>query len=122
VNACLLNLLTATAFPSWRPADAGFSGRSFLTAWSRIDLLAGPTAVIKLARSQTRQVRFVKANSASATGAEGEAIAEANLQVTFHGDQRADHPDWTLLELDINTSTTRGSFFLEVIRKVIPVF
>lgn len=130
VAACVLNLLTVTAKTSiagGRPL-LGFLRQVVFDARLEQDRMFcwADRAVIAQLRAKPEtpaQVRFVKANASLHPGATGSVkskqYAEANLQVTFHENDQppAGHPDWTLLELDIDYFDDPGAhFFLEVIR------
>lgn len=129
VAACLLNILTVTANTSIAGGRQllGFLRQIIFDRMKqdRIFCWADRTVIQQLRQlPETReQVRFVPADSSLHPGATGSVkakqFAEANLQVTFHENDQppAGHPDWTLLELDIDYFDDPGAhFFLEVIR------
>jgi len=129
VAACLLNLLTITANTSIAGGRQllGFLRQIVFNRMEqdRIFCWADGTVIQQLRQKPEtpEQVRFVKADSSLHPGAtvsvKAKQFAEANLQVTFHENDQppADHPDWTLLELDIDYFDDPGAhFFLEVIR------
>lgn len=129
VAACLLNILTVAATTSIA------AGRQLLGFFrqvvfddrmkqDRFFCWADRTVIqqLRLPPETRDQVRFVRADSSLHPGATGSVkakqYAEANLQVTFHENDQppAGHPDWTLLELDIDYFDDPGAhFFLEVI-------
>jgi hypothetical protein len=129
VAACLLNILAVTANTS----IAG--GRQLLGFLQQVvfdDRLkqdrffcwADRTVIpqLRLPPETSAQVRFVPADSSLHPGATGSVkakqYAEANIQITFHENDEppTGHPDWALLELDIDYfDDPAAHFFLEVI-------
>lgn len=129
VAGCLLNILTVAANTS---VAGGRQLLGFLQQvvfddrmkQDRFFCWADRTVIPQLRQppETSAQVRFVSADSSLHPGATGSVkakqYAEANLQVTFHENDQppAGHPDWVLLELDIDYFDDKGAhFFLEVI-------